>query len=64
MAKEVKRQDRAVTSPPATAVRRVDFLLQRAMEKGDRRREMERDSGDNQSEIEFSNAENDNVLPR
>ena len=53
MAKEVKRQDRAVMSPPATAVRRVDFLLQRAMEIGDRRREMEREIGDNQSGIKF-----------
>ena len=40
--------------------------MQRAMEKGDRRREMERDSGDNQSGIKFLNDynENENVLPR
>ena len=45
----MKRQARAVRRPPATPVRRVDFLLHREMEMGDTRREMERDIGDNQS---------------
>ena len=45
----MKRQARAVRRPPATPVRRVDFLLHREMEMGDRRREIERDIGDNQS---------------
>jgi hypothetical protein len=45
----VKRQARAVRRPPATPVRRVDFLLHREMEMGDRRREMERDIEASQS---------------
>jgi hypothetical protein len=42
----VKRQARR---PPATPVRRVDFLLHREMETGDTRREIESDIDDNQS---------------
>ena len=45
----MKRQARAVRRPPATPVRRVDFLLHREMEMGDTRREMDRDIDDNQS---------------
>jgi hypothetical protein len=45
----VKRQARAERRPPATPVRRVDFLLHREMEMGDRRREIESDIDDNQS---------------
>ena len=40
--------------PPTTPVRRVDFLLQREIEMGERSRETERDIGDNQSEIVLS----------
>ena len=49
MAKEVKRQERAVMRPPATAVRRVDFLLHIPTETGEKKRDTERDIGDNQS---------------
>lgn len=35
MAKEVKRQPRAVIRPPITAVTLVDFLLQKAMVTGE-----------------------------
>ena len=35
-AKEVKSSPRAATSPPRTAVRRVDFLRQMAMVRGER----------------------------
>ena len=35
MANEVKSRERGMTSPPITAVKRVDFLRQRATNRGD-----------------------------
>ena len=46
----MNRNDKAVIRPPATPVRRVDFLLHKEIEMGEKRRDTEGDIGDNQAE--------------
>ena len=49
LAKEVNNRDKETMRPPETAVSLVLFLLHKAIEIGDRRREVDKDIGESQS---------------
>ena len=54
----MNRNDKAVIRPPATPVRRVDFLLHKEIEMGEKRRDTAGDIGDNQAERKLINLGN------